>query len=393
MNRLLAFVIAVLALAVSPQLASAQSVDEEMRADFQVVIDGLNGNMFSEFQDAINEKALANRIFGTRVIEADVKEQFEDALETGLEEMFTKSFPRPRNAAEEGGEILGTVISFEFQGESGRAIVRYEGKGFRFTYHSYDLVKTRSGRLVITDWFDYYHSSWFSEDAGNALVRAMPTKSAVRSVMQMPNPSEGQVFQMGELLKAVRDNNPQRYFQIYDGLEEVLRDEPYFVVLNYEYCRMLGDPGRINIAVQSLLAAFPGDAKYSLGLSEFYIARGLFDEAITEIDRFEGALGMQDGVSESFKATSAMALGDFERAQEFALSATQVEPGLELSWWTLLRATTAAENYSGATEAMTQLEERFGHLLIPQKLRRDRFLKILIDQEEYKAWREQRDQS
>jgi len=101
---------------------------------------------------------------------------------------------------------------------------------------------------------------------------------------------------------------------------------------------------------------------------------------------------MKDGVSEAFKATSAMALGDFERAQEFARSATQVEAELELAWWALLRATTAAQNYSGATEALTQLEDRFDYLLIPQKLRRDRFLKVLIDQQEYKDWREQRDQ-
>ena len=86
-----------------------------------------------------------------------------------------------------------------------------------------------------------------------------------------------------------------------------------------------------------------------------------------------------------------MALGDFERAEELALNATNVEPGLELSWWSLLRARTAAQNWAGATEAMTELEDRFGHLLIPQKLRRDRFLKALIDQQEYKDWRAARD--
>jgi hypothetical protein len=70
-----------------------------------------------------------------------------------------------------------------------------------------------------------------------------------------------------------------------------------------------------------------------------------------------------------------------------------VEPDLELSWWTLLRTRTAAQNYAGATEALTQLEDRFGYLLIPQKLQRDRFLKTLIDQQEYKDWRASRDQS
>ena len=393
MNRLLALAAVLLVQVITSQLAIAQSADEEMREQFEAVIDGLNDNTFKEFQKAIDEKALVNRVLGTRVIDPDVKEAFAAGFSTGLPEMFSSSFPRARTRAETGGEIIGTTIFFEFQDGQGRAIVRYEGKGYRFSYHSYDLTRGRGGKLVIVDWFDYYNSSWFSEDAGNALVRAMPGKEVVRGVMRMPNPSEGQVFQVGELLKAVRDENPRRYFEIYDGLEEVLRQDPQIVALNFQYCRTLGDAARLNQAVEALVAAFPGEALYSLSLSEFYIARRLFEEAIIELDRFEGALGMKDGVSEAFKATSSMALGNFERAQEFALSATQVEPGLELSWWTLLRARTAAEDYAGATEAMTQLEERFGHLLIPQKLRRDRFLKILIDQQEYKDWREQRDQS
>ena len=390
MNRLLAFATVVVTLMTLP-LGTAHSADDEIREEFEAVIEGLNNNTFSEFQDAINEKALVNRILGTRVIDPDVAESFAAAFSGSLEQMFVESFPRPRTREERGGEIIGTIISFQFQDGQGRAIVRYEGKGYRFSYHSYDLASTRSGKLVIVDWFDYYNASWFSEDAGSALVRAMPGKVAVRGIMQAPNPSEGQLFQVGELLKAVRDNNAQRYFQIYDGLEEALRKEPYVVILHFHYCRALGDQARVNLAVQELVAAFPGEALYSLSLAEFYIDRRLFEEAITELDRFEGALGMKDGVSEAFKATSAMALGDFERAQAFALSATQVEPGLELSWWTLLRATTAAENYAGATAAMTQLEDRFDYLLIPQKLRRDQFLKILINQQEYKDWRAARD--
>jgi len=59
----------------------------------------------------------------------------------------------------------------------------------------------------------------------------------------------------------------------------------------------------------------------------------------------------------------------------------------------LLRTRTAAGDYAGATEPLTELEDRFGHLLIPQQLRRDRFLRVLIDQQEYKDWRAARDQA
>ena len=55
------------------------------------------------------------------------------------------------------------------------------------------------------------------------------------------------------------------------------------------------------------------------------------------------------------------------------------------------RALAEAKRPLQAKLAETQLEDRFGHLLIPQKLRRDRFLKALIDQQEYRDWRAQRD--
>ena len=86
-----------------------------------------------------------------------------------------------------------------------------------------------------------------------------------------------------------------------------------------------------------------------------------------------------------------MALGEFERAQDYAVSATQAEPGLELGWWSLLRTRVAAGDYEGALEPLTALEERFGQLLIPQNLRRDKFLKVLIDQPAYQEWRATRD--
>ena len=391
MNRVLFFAVLLLVVVVTPQYAGAQSADDGMREQFEAVIDGLNNNTFREFHDAIDDKELMSRIFGTHVLDEEVKQAFAANFRTNLEGIFANSMPRARTQAEAVGEIIGKIISFEGQGGKARAIVRYAASGYRYSYHSYDLVMGK-GRLRIVDWFDYYQAAWFSEVAGNELLRAMPGQAAVRSVLELSNPTEGQLFQVGELLKAVRDQNPRRYFQIHDGLEEALQREPYVVVLNFQYCRLVGDPARLGAAVAALVDSFPGEALHSLSLGEYYVSRRLFEQAIVEYDRFEGALGFKDGVSEAFKATSAMAVGDFERAQEFALSATQVEPDLELSWWTLLRTRTAAQNYAGATEALTQLEDRFGYLLIPQKLQRDRFLKTLIDQQEYKDWRASRDQ-
>ena len=390
MRRILILAAALAGLCLAPMAAIAQTGDD-LRAEFEAVIDGLNDNSFRNFHGAINDNEFVDRAFGTRVIADDAKQAFAGAFTENLEKMFQSAFPQARTQEEAGSEIIGTVVHFEDSGSTGRAIVRFEAGGYRFTWHAYDLVRSRGGRVQIVDWYDFYQGSWFSQIIGDSLVRALPGAGPVASVLEMPNPSEGQLFQVGELFKAVRDGNPRRYVQIFDGLEEALREEPFVVHLNFQYWRMIRDPGRLMAAAGALSAAFPGDPRHSLSLAEFYIQARRFDEAITELDRLEDALGIDDGVVRSLKATAYMALGQFDEAQASALAATQAEPTLELAWWTLLRTRTAAENYAGATEALSELEDRFGHLLIPQKLRRDRFLKVLIDNEEYKEWRAARD--
>lgn len=174
-------------------------------------------------------------------------------------------------------------------------------------------------------------------------------------------------------------------------MDEELKKERVVVRLNLQMTAAWNDRARRGRAVESVAANFPDDPLFSQPLIEFFIATNQFERAITEVETLQKGLAIVDGATESLKATAAMALGEMQRAEEYALSATQAEPDLELAWWSLLRVRTAAGDYEGATEAMTQLEDRFEYLLIPQKLRRDRFLKVLIDQQEYKDWRAERD--
>ena len=377
--------------ALSPAVAEAQSGSGDLRGQFGAIIDDLNANSFKSFQDAIDDQEFLGRIFGTRVIDEDARRAMAADFAANIQSSYIDAFPRARTESDAAGEITGTIVSFEESAGQANALVRFEARGFRYSYHAYSLARGSGGRVRIVDWFDYYLGSWFSEHMGNELVTLMPSRRAVASVLALPAPTDGQLFQVGELLKSARDRNPKRYFDIIDNMDEALREEPFIVVMNFEWCRLVGDPGRLQAAAGDLARLFPGDSRYSLGLAEYYVQRGRFEEAIEQFDVLEKTLGIEDGVIESLKATSAMALGDFERAMALASNATRDEPGLELGWWTLLRTRTAAEDYEGALEPLTALEERFGHLLIPEKLRRDRFLRVLIDQPAYQEWRATRD--
>jgi len=365
-------------------LALAQSSDE-MRSEFQSIIDGLNVNSFDQFLRSVDRNDFLARIYARRLVEPAVKTAFAEDFTASVQQMFTSSFPSSKS------EILGTLVDFRFDGNEGRAVVRYSASGYRYVYHVYELQAGSNGRVQIIDWVDYFQGARFTDEAGAALVMALPSKPATRNMLANKTLDDGQVFQAGELFKSVRDNKPERFFQIYDGLDDTLLAEKVIVRLNWHLALKVRDGARVESAAQRLVEVFPADPLHSLRLVEYYIPSGQFDQAIASLELLQGDLGFTDGAIESLKASAALAMGNMEDAGRFAVQATESEPGLELSWWSLLRATTAAGNYGRATVALARLEDDFGENLSSQRLAKDRFLRVLVDKQEYLDWRASRD--
>lgn len=366
-------------------VSTAAEVDaDEIRSQFAGIIEGLNKNSFERFHRATVRKDMTSRIYANRLIDPAVKKSFAADFSASVEQMFSSSFPKSKS------EILGTLIDFQLQGNEGRAVVRYALSGYRYAYHVYDLRVDKRGRVSIVDWLDYYQGGLFSDEAGQALVMVMPGKEATRNLLDNKGLGEREIFQMGELFKAVRDNQPERFFQIYDGLDEVLLKEKVVVRLNLHLSLKVPNSARAENAVRMLVERYPDDALYSLRLVEYYIPTRQFEKAIDELVKLQEGIGIEDGATESLKASAALAIGNMADAEKYALQATVVEPSLELAWWSLLRARTRAKNYGGATAALTRLEDDFGHILDARKLRKDRFLKVLADQQEFLDWRASR---
>lgn len=369
----------VLALCLSPMCGVALAQDDEMRQSFEAVINDLNDDSFKSFLAAINTQDMLSRIYGTRDVAPQVKSVIESDFKPTLQQMYLDSFPRST------GEIVGEVVDFRSQNGGGRAVVRFSLGGYRYTYHVYELAMV-GGRLRIVDWINYHRGNWFSDSVGLGLVMSMPSKPAVRNLINKPDLSDGLAFQLGELFKAVRDNEAQRYYQIYDGLDASLRQEKVVIITDLQMARLTGDANRLDNAIQMLTTNFPDDQLQSLMLAYYYIGVRRYEEAITELSRLQQSLQHEDGVIDSYKATAALAMSDLTAGEEYALQAVAVEPDLELVWWTLLRARVRAADYAGATEALTMLADEFGEVLTPVILKKDQFLKVLADQQEYRDW-------
>ena len=363
---------------------AAQQETEEYRARFESVVKGLNDNSFKQFHEAVSRPALIERILAGRIIAQPVRESLERDFSNTIQSLYTSSFPRSRK------DITGTVVAFDVSGQKGRAIVRFDSGGYRYSYHVYELALGDGGRVAIIDWQDYFAGSLFSDLAGDTLAMAMPTKPAVRQMIRSTELTEAQAFQVGELFKAVRDQRADRYFQIHDDLDETVRKDPLVIRTSGRMAAVLNQRERYEQAMSAIEGQLGMDPLQSLNLAVWHIGAKRFEDAIIELDRLADSLGSADGVIGTFRATAAMALGEFDRAERYALDATAAEPGLEVGWWALLRVRTAAENYGAATEVLTRLEDDFGLSLTPEKLGKDRFLRVLTDKQEYLDWRASR---
>ena len=122
--------------------------------------------------------------------------------------------------------MSGELIHFEFQGGDGTAAVRFDLPKYSYAYQVFELRRSGGGRFRIVDWFDSSTGHSYAEEISEQLLTIKPTKAETQRLLTLPSPTDLQLFQATEILKAVRDNQPRRFFEIYDEFDEQLTREP-----------------------------------------------------------------------------------------------------------------------------------------------------------------------
>jgi tetratricopeptide (TPR) repeat protein len=112
----------------------------------------------------------------------------------------------------------------------------------------------------------------------------------------------------------------------------------------------------------------------------------MYEEAIAALRRTYDQFDFDDAAMEARLSAIVLVMGNTADASAFADRAIELEPGLELGWWSALRARVALSNFAGAVEALQQLEQRHGHSLGPEALQRDKSFAGLLASDEYKTW-------
>ncbi len=353
---------------------------ESFHAGFQEIVDDLNSGSFERFTNAIDQPDMLERVFALRLIDQRVKKQFRENFEFAVEPMVKAVL-----ASGDDG-VKATLLDFDSRGEFGRATVRYDLPNFQYNYHEYDLRLNKHGGVIIVDWTDFLQDEKFSDGMGETLIMAAPSDSAVRKLIDFKNVRQRQIFQMAQLLKAARDRNVDRYFEILEGLDEQLQRQRIAVLTTVHLTKQVRKRRKLRTALIAVAKYFPEEPLYSLMLLDYYFPSRRYEDALQALLRLEKRLGVEDGAMKARLSAAALVAGKVQDASSYAGRAITLEPDLELGWWSTLQASIVVSRFDIATEALVVLEKQFGRELDNEAFQKDRSFAELVASPEYKTW-------
>ena len=374
--------------AAQDDLDAWQQAEEARREAFRTgmteIVADFNAGSYERFVNAIDQADMLERIFGLRLIDQKIKRQFRDSFDESLESVVRTSIPD----MSEG--VRAVVLRVDSREDRGLAVVRFDLPGLQFDYHQYDLRLDNRNRLIIEDWIGYRSGERFSQSVGETLLGTAPSPAAVRKLVDFRNISEAQIFQLTELLKAARDRKEDRYFEIREQLDAELRRQRVVVTLSVHVSKAIRKKRRLREALIDVDKYFPDDPLYSLMLLDYYFPMRQYQLAYDALTRLEQHLDIEDAAMQARLSATTLVMQQPEESLRFAERAVELDPAVELGWWSLLRVSAVGGEFGRAVEALARLEQDFGHDLGADTLGRDPAFKPLVSSAEFEDWRAKR---
>ncbi len=354
---------------------------QAFRDGMQAIVDDLNNGSYERLSASIDRDDMLERILKLRLIDQKVQREFRKDFLESKESMIKSSFPRSKDDT-----LKATLLDVKSRGQVGRATVRFDLPDFQFDYHEYDLRLDDKNNLIVVDWIDFLRGEGFSEGVGETLIMASPGKPAVRKLVDFQNIKDSQIFQLTELLKAGRDRRAPDYFKILDDLDEDLRRQRIVVKTTAHLTMVIRNRRLQRAALIEVDKYFPEEPLYTLMLLDLYFPARRYDDAFAALERLNNRLAVEDAAMQARLSAATLVLDRKEDAAAHAARAVELEPALELGWWSTLRASAALDDYEQSVRALTTLEKQFGHSLGPEALEKDRAFSRLLASEEYRQW-------
>lgn len=391
-KRLTQALIVIFSLVAVPSFADEEPDERELeearrqqafRDSMGVIVDDLNAGSFTRLVRAMDDDDVLERIFGLRLIDQRIKRDFRERIreDDGFDRFIESLY---REEAKDG--LRARLLTVESRGTRGRAVVRFDMSHFRFNYLEYQLELDDKDRMSVLDWDDYMRGYGMSERVGLTLVQSQPSVSSARKLIDYSNVQERDVFRIVEILKASRDRDFDRFFDIFENLDEQLQRQRAVMVVGLDAARDARKRRQQRAMLVAIDRYYPKEPLFALALLDYYFPDRQYQKAYEALTRLARKLGIDDAVTNARLSSTTLVMGKVEEAIAHAAKSVEQEPDLELGWWAVLRAQVAGGDFAAAVVALGQLSERFGHRLDPETLAKDPSLKTFTESSEYGDW-------
>ncbi len=364
MNHRINISAAIVCLLLALPLYAAED-DAKARAQFNAILDAFNTQSFEKLEPALDKTDLINRVVAVRPINSQLREifntQFQSIADAGFRDSLHNAKP----------DSSGELVDFEFENGVGRGVIRVRLPRHEFAFLVFDLRHDRRSKLKIVDWFDSRRGQTLTTSINELLSTIQPTKAETRVLLALPSPSDLELFQATELLKAARDSQAARFFEIYDGFDDEFKRHPLIAKLAMRFVARGEDPDRFVNSLNIFVDVLGDNDNYGSLISDYFLRIQAFDRAFESLETFHEGFEVQEGAIPARLSALGLAAGKAEEAEKYAVEATTEEPALELAWWSLLRARAGAGDFEGSIPVLSHLEDNFGYRLDAAKLKRD----------------------
>ncbi len=142
----------------------------------------------------------------------------------------------------------------------------------------------------------------------------MPSKPAMRKLLDFRNVSDVELFQFGELLKAARDGRLARYFEILEGMEERFQRQRIVVETTVRVAKRARQKRAMLAGLETMARYYPDEPLYALMLLDHFFPARKYEEAFRALLAAYRKIGFDDAAMEARLSAAALIMGNAQDA-------------------------------------------------------------------------------
>ena len=184
----------------------------------------------------------------------------------------------------------------------------------------------------------------------------------------------------------MRERDYNSFLNQYQKLEPALKDSRIMSLMAVQAASLSGNDPRYRQTLAHLAKHHGRDASLTFVLMDHYFLAAEYDEVLASIARFREHLGVEDPALFAMEANVYLMTERSKEGIARASRAMQLEPELEVPYWSLLWGYSVTGQYEAAVRALQTLERDFYYTFDPGAFEGEAIYAGLVESDAFRKW-------